>query len=232
MLIVQEIIKIYGEQAGIRDVSLTVDDGNVLAVIGPNGAGKSTFLKIIAGVLKADTGSVWIGDFNTADYGTRKKIGYMPEDFELSHKLTARCFLNMISDYKYEGKFKGDIDKAIVDFGLIQSVDKPFTKLSMGMQKKVAMIAAFLGHPKLIILDEPTNGVDTSGILSLKQYIKVAKKDGSVIVISSHILDFVGSVSDSNIFLKAGRVAVGENCKDNLDETYQALYLQMSRHMN
>lgn len=226
MLIVKEITKIYGEQAGIREMSFSAADGDVIAVIGPNGAGKSTLLKIIAGVLKADTGSAWIGDLNTADYSTRKSIGYMPEDYELSHKLTARCFLYMISDYKYEGKFKADIDKAIVDFRLAQSVDKPFAKLSMGMQKKVAMIAAFTGRPKLIILDEPTNGVDTSGIIALKQYIRAAKEAGSVLVISSHILDFVGSVSDSNIFLKGGRIAAVEKCKDILEEKYRQLYLE------
>lgn len=225
MLTVKEITKSYAKKDGIQDISFTADEGDVVAVIGPNGAGKSTLLKIIAGVLRADAGSVRIGDLGISDFSARKTIGYMPENYELSHKLTVKCFLYMISDYKFEGKFKDAIDKSIADFGLAQYRDKPFAKLSMGMQKKAAMIAAFIGRPQLIILDEPTNGVDTSGILSLKNYVKAAKEDGSVIVISSHILDFVGSISDSNIFLKDGKIAAIEKCNENLERKYQRLYL-------
>ena len=80
-------------------------------------------------------------------------------------------------------------------------------------------------RPKLIILDEPTNGVDTSGILTLKRYMKAAKEESSIIVISSHILDFVGSIADSNVFLKDGRIAAIEKCNENLEKKYQRLYL-------
>ena len=225
MLIVKKITKNYANQDGIQDISFTADEGDVVAVIGPNGAGKSTLLKIIAGVLKGDAGSVMLGDLNITDFSTRKSIGYMPENYELSHKLTVKSFLYMISDYKFEGKFKNDIDKAIADFGLAQYMDKPFAKLSLGMKKKTAMIAAFIGRPKLIILDEPTNGVDTSGILTLKRYMKAAKEESSIIVISSHILDFVGSIADSNVFLKDGRIAAIEKCNENLEKKYQRLYL-------
>lgn len=98
----------------------------------------------------------------------------------------------------------------------------------MGNQRKVAMLAAFLGNPRLIILDEPTNGVDTAGIIALKQAIRKAQDMGSIIIVSSHILDFVSKISDNNIFLKDGRIGAMEKESGKLEEMYQRLYCKES----
>lgn len=225
MLSVKGVTKNYGHENGIEDVSFSCEAGEVVSVIGPNGSGKSTLLKIMAGVLAADQGSVWIDEHDTADFMTRKEIGYMPDDFELTHDLTVRNFLYMIADYKYGGGFKEDIRRAAGDFEVAEYWNRSFGKLSMGNKKKISMIAAFIGNPKLIILDEPTNGVDASGIITLKQYIETAAQRGSIVVVSSHMLDFVSKIAASNIFLKKGRLIAVENNKRQLEDIYRSLYL-------
>lgn len=225
MLSVNGVTKMYDYQNGIEEISFSCKSGDVVSIIGPNGSGKSTLLKIMAGVLPADQGSVYIGEHDTAEFESRRKIGYMPDDFELMQDLTGKAFLYMISDYKYGGRFKEDIDKAVKDFELAQYIDKKFGKLSMGNKKKLSMIAAFIGKPELIILDEPTNGVDASGIITLKQYIETAQKNGSIVIVSSHILDFVSKIATNNIFLKKGKIITVENSKQQLEDIYKSLYL-------
>ena len=223
MLSVNEITKYYDEKNGIENIHFSCNNGEITAIIGPNGAGKSTLLKIMAGVLNADEGAVLIDGCDTREYENRRQIGYMPDKMELARGLTVKNFLNMVSDYKYGGQFKKEIEQAVFAFGLTEYQNQDFHKLSMGNQRKAAIIAAFLGNPRLIILDEPTNGVDTSGIIALKQSIRAAKNTGSIIIISSHILDFISSISDNNIFLKNGRIAAVEKENRKLEEVYQML---------
>lgn len=225
MLSVNEITKYYDGKNGIGNIHFSCEEGEVISIIGPNGAGKSTLLKIMAGVLKADGGSVLIDGHNTGEYETRREIGYMPDQMELARGLTVRNFLHMVSDYKYGGQFQEEIEQAFSLFGLSAYENQKFHKLSMGNQKKTAIVAAFLGSPRLIILDEPTNGVDTAGIIALKQSVKKAQEKGSIVVISSHILDFVSTISNRSIFLKDGRIAAVETGSEELEEKYRVLYL-------
>lgn len=228
MLSINGVTKSYDGQNGIKDIDFTCRKGEVLALIGPNGAGKSTLLKIIAGVLRADKGSVLLDGCDTREYGNRKQIGYMPERVELASGLVVRDFLYMVSDYKYGGRFKEEVEQAIMLFGLAEYQNQEFRKLSMGNQKKAAIVAAFMGNPQLVILDEPTNGVDTLGIIALKQSIRTAQEKGSIVIVSSHILDFISKISDNNIFLKDGRIAAMEKENEKLEDKYKMLYLNGS----
>ncbi|MCM1261555.1 MAG: ABC transporter ATP-binding protein [Butyrivibrio sp.] len=225
MLTINGVTKCYDGQNGIRDIDFSCKKGEVIALIGPNGAGKSTLLKVMAGVLKADKGCVLLDGCDTREYENRKQIGYMPDKMELAYGLTLKDFLHMVSDYKYDGRFREETGQALSMFGLSDYQNHEFCKLSMGNQKKAAIIAAFMGNPPLIILDEPTNGIDTMGIIALKQAIKAAQEMGSIVVISSHILDFVSTISDNNIFLKDGRIAAVEKENVKLEEKYKELYL-------
>lgn len=226
MLTVNGITKYYDRQNGIENIHFSCQNGEAAAVIGPNGAGKSTLLRILAGVLKADAGSVMLDGCDTGDYKSRRQIGYMPDQMEFAQRLTVKNFLNLVSDYKFGGLFKEELEQAVVSFGLEAYRNQALHKLSMGNRKKTAMIAAFLGSPRLIILDEPTNGVDTSGIIALKQAVRTARDSGSIIIVSSHILDFLGSISDHYIFLKDGRIAAAEKANGNPEDRYRMLYLQ------
>lgn len=225
MLAVNGLTKYYDGQNGIEDIHFSCQCGEVAAVIGSNGAGKSTLLRILAGVLKAEAGFVTLDGRDTGEYESRKLIGYMPDQMELARGLTVKNFLHMVSDYKYGGGFKEELEQAVAAFGLEACQNRAFHKLSMGNRKKAAMIAAFLGNPRLLILDEPTNGVDAAGIIALKQSIRAARDKGSIVVISSHILDFVSSISDSYIFLKDGRMAAVGKEGEELEERYRMLYL-------
>lgn len=226
MLSVNGVTKYYDGQSGIRDIHFSCEKGEVIALIGPNGAGKSTLLKVMAGALRADEGSVLLNGCDTKEYENRKQIGYMPDRLELAHGLKVRNFLYMVSDYKYGGQFKEELEQAVALFGLTAYQDQEFQKLSMGNQQKAAIIAAFLGNPQLILLDEPTNCVDTMGIIALKQSIRAAQEMGSIVIVSSHILDFVSRISDTNIFIKDGGIAAIEKENEKLEDMYQMLYFR------
>lgn len=227
MLSVNGITKHYGEQMGVRNIQFSCGSGEIISVIGPNGSGKSTLLRIIAGILEADEGSVQLDGHDVKETAVRKATGYMPDSMELARGLTVRNFFHMISDYKYGGKYKEEFEKAMGKLGLLTYAQIAFDRLSLGNQKKVSMIAALMGNPLLVILDEPTNGVDTSGILALKQYIREAKKRGSIILVSSHILDFAESIADTAIFLKNGEIAATEKNRGQWESVYRRCLCHM-----
>lgn len=225
MLEVKEITKLYSDGLGIKEISFCAKEGEIVSFIGPNGAGKSTILNIIAGALYPDKGDVFLGDENVKDSKTKKDIGYMPDNISVSPKIKMKELLYIISDYKYAGEYKSEIDRAIKDYKIEKYSNKTFRQLSMGTKKKMGMIIAFMGNPRLIILDEPTNGVDTEGILKLKENILRAKQKGSIVIISSHILDFVSAIADRNVFLKNGKIEKIADEAENLEKVYESLYL-------
>lgn len=225
MLEIKNVKKLYTSTTGIKEISLICKEGETVALIGPNGVGKSTVLKIVSGIMRADEGVVLLNGKNTAQFSTRQNIGYMPENLSVGKKISAKELLYLISDYKYKGKYKEEINESIKNYNLEKQSNTPICKLSMGSKKKVAAIIAFMGNPELIILDEPTNGVDTAGIICMKRDIMVAKNRGCSIMVSSHILDFVGSIADKSVFLKNGQIENIVETKENLEEIYTKLYL-------
>lgn len=114
MLSVNGVTKHYNGKTGVGNITFSCKDGEVVALIGPNGAGKTTLLKIMAGVLKAEEGSVWMDGCDTRKYENRKQIGYMPDKMELARGLTVKDFLCMVSDYKYGGRFKEEIEQFVL----------------------------------------------------------------------------------------------------------------------
>ena len=225
MLEVVEVSKMYGENAGVREISFQSPGGEVLALIGPNGAGKSTLLNMIAGVLRPDHGRILLDGMSVQEIQTRRHMGYLPDQITINPRTNLLDLLYMISDYKYQGGRRDQIEKGIKAYQLENYCGVSFQRLSTGTRKKVGILAAFMGMPELIILDEPTNGMDTHGILQLKQDISEARKNGSTVLISSHILDFVGAIADRSLFLKDTKlIAVAANGED-LEEIYRKLYL-------
>lgn len=225
MLEVSEISKLYSEYAGVRDISFQSPSSEVLALIGPNGAGKSTLLNMIAGVLKPDQGSILLDGMDVREIPTRRHLGYLPDQISANPQTKLLDLLYMVSDYKYHGGHRDQIGSGIRAYQLEDYCGMKFHRLSMGTRKKVGILMAFMGMPKLIILDEPTNGLDTNGILQLKQDISDAREKGSIILISSHILDFVGAIADRSLFLKDMRLGAVAEKDENLEEIYRKLYL-------
>ncbi len=227
MLKVQDVHKIYSNNAGVKEISFTSEGEEIISLIGPNGAGKSTLLNMISGVLRPDKGQILLNNKNVCELETRKNIGYLPDWISVSSSIKVLDLLYMVSDYKFAGKFKNEIDNSIESYHLENYCNQKFSKLSMGTKKKIGILIAFMGTPDLIILDEPTNGMDTQGILELKKNILEAKAKGSIIIISSHILDFVNAISDRNLFLKDMKIARIVEKKNDLEEIYSALYMSL-----
>lgn len=225
MLEVKAISKMYSVNKGVKDITFSIDSGEAVALIGPNGSGKTTLLNIIAGVLKADGGIVCLDGLMNDKIEVRKNIGFLPDSIIINPKTRVADLLNIISDYKYKGDYKEEIDKELDAYRISDYKNARFGDLSLGTQKKVGLIIAFMGTPSLIILDEPTNGIDTNGIIRLKDNIREAKEKGSSVVISSHILDFVNTVADRSLFLKNTQLDTIVTGNENLESVYKKLYL-------
>ncbi|SHH20877.1 ABC-type multidrug transport system, ATPase component [Caloranaerobacter azorensis DSM 13643] len=232
MLEVKEVSKIYESDRGIQDFNLSANRGEVICLIGPNGAGKTTIIKILAGVMKSDSGICTIDDIPTVDVNAKFKIGYLPENVFVYDRLTVYSFLRFVAVMKEIINFEEEIKRLLFEFDLWKYRDEIIKKLSMGMKKKIGIIVALLGYPSLIILDEPTNGLDTKGIISLKNEIKKAKDRGCIIVISSHILDFVRYIGSKFIFIKSGRVVKRVSTYEGIDleEIYSILHFPRKRN--
>lgn len=222
--------KIYDNNRGVRDFTLKCEAGEVISLIGPNGSGKSTSLRGIAGLSKLDKGSVELDGMLTYLPETKRFIGYLPEELKFAQNMSGYEILEMVNVLKYDnfvGTEEEQIQKMMKDFDLWEHRHTKIKHYSVGMLKKIGIIVALLGFPKLIILDEPTNGVDTKGIITLKAYMEEAREKGCISIVSSHILDFISTISTKNVFIKDGCVEriVESNEKVNLEVIYKELYL-------
>lgn len=227
MLKIENLKKIYNNNRGISNLTFQVNDGRTVALVGPNGAGKSTTLKIMAGVVKADSGTCSINGEETIKGTCKRDIGYLPDQPFIYERLTPIEFFNFVQSMKKINCIES-LEKRMKDIGLWEYRNNKIQSFSLGMKKKVSLIAALIGDPKLAILDEPTNGFDTKSIIIMKEYIKELKEKGSIIIISSHILEFVGNVADETIFIKNGSISCKCSEKDKLEAIYKELYLSDS----
>lgn len=223
MLEVINISKSYGTTKVLDDISIQFEEGKVSSIIGKNGVGKTTFLDIIAGFSCPSSGKVLLDSLPISQLNTRKHIGYMKDSVQLSGKITIDEFLYLISRTKYNGENMDQCNQMMEELQLTEYLGKYYHELSLGNKRKVNMIAAFIGFPKLILLDEPTNGIDSHGLIMLKRYIVKAKENGSIIILSSHILDFVSNISDVHYFLSNNKIEKTEGCK--LEEEYERRYI-------
>ncbi|MCM1258108.1 MAG: ABC transporter ATP-binding protein [Roseburia sp.] len=207
MLEVKNATKLYHRAEGIENVCLELENEQIYALVGPNGAGKTTLLRALAGLCPLDRGEVLLEGVSTVFRESKKHIGYALDFEEGCPKKTVWEMLDFVCEVKYQGGHGEEIKKLLCDFELWENRNKLIRDCSFGMKKKLQLAMSFLGSPKLILLDEPTNGVDTNGIFMLKRYVERAKEEGEIIVIASHVLDFVEKVADIVIFLKHGKCA-------------------------
>lgn len=221
-----EVTKRYRDEDGIKDITLTLESSRVYSVIGPNGSGKTTLLKSIIGLLRIDKGEILLDGENTRLRICKQKIGYSVDEQEVYPNMTILELLNMVREIKYQGAYADEQTELLEAFELWKYRNRLFQQCSLGMKKKVSIVISLLGNPPLILLDEPTNGVDTNGIITLKKYLIQAKEKGSIVLLACHVLDFIKSVSDENIFLKNGNIVKITGNEKNLDVLYEKLYLK------
>ena len=226
MLIMDKVTKKYDDIHGIFDINLKLKKGNVYSVIGPNGSGKTTLIKSMAGMTNITAGTILLDDENTMLRQTKKQIGYAMDEEGCYPNFTLYEIMQLANDIKYHGEYANQIRELLQEFSLWENKNMLYTKCSLGMKKKLSLCLSFLGTPSLILLDEPTNGVDTKGIITLKKQIEQVKKREAILVVTSHVLDFVGKIADENIFINAGKICCVVDSHDDLEKIYERIYLQ------
>ena len=221
MIEVEHLTKRYGSHTAVDDISFTVEDGGIYGLLGPNGAGKSTTMNIITGYISATDGTVKIDGHDIADEPAAAKacIGYLPELPPLYQDMTVQEYLLFVAELKGTRK-KADraaaVEHAVARAGLQGMEQRLIRNLSKGYRQRVGIAAALLGTPKIIILDEPTVGLDPAQVIGIRKLIRELGKTHTVIL-SSHILSEVQAVCSRVLILSKGAL-VAEGTPEQLSE--------------
>ncbi len=207
---VKHLTKRYGNHTAVDDISFTVEDGCIYGLLGPNGAGKSTTMNIMTGYLSATEGTVAVAGYDIAEEPGKAKasIGYLPEQPPLYQDMTVQEYLDFVAELKGVGKKaarRQDVEKAAARTGLQGMERRLIRNLSKGYRQRVGIAAALLGNPKVIILDEPTVGLDPAQMIEIRALIHDLGKTHTVIL-SSHILSEVQTVCDRVLIIAAGKL--------------------------
>ena len=203
ILSIQNISKSYGAVRALHDVSFDVPEGSVFGILGPNGSGKTTLLGIVLDVLIAGAGTYSWFDGMSPD-AARRQIGALLETPNFYHYLSAFDNLEITAAIRKKGK--DDRIPILKQIGLFERKDSRFQTYSLGMKQRLAIGAALLGNPKVLVLDEPTNGLDPSGIAEIRELIRKLNKEGITIIIASHLLDEIEKVCTHVAILKKGEL--------------------------
>ncbi len=223
MIEVKNLTKFYGDLKAVDNISFSVKDGTVCGFCGPNGAGKSTTMNIMTGCLSATSGNVTIGGYDIFEQPVeaKKLIGYLPEQPPLYLEETPREYLRFIAEAKkIPGKdVRGEIEKVMEETQISDVADRLIKNLSKGYRQRVGIAQTLLGNPKVIILDEPTVGLDPIQVVEIRDLIKGLGKKHTVIL-SSHILSEVQQMCDEIIIIAKGRLLAYDTA-ENLEKMLQ-----------
>lgn len=213
MINVVNLTKRYGEKEGITDITFHVKEGEVLGFLGPNGAGKSTTMRVLAGYMKATSGEASIAGYDvlTQSLQVRRCVGYLPENNPLYPVMTVRSFIGFIAELNGVPKKerKEAVDRAVETCWLKDVQERIIGRLSKGYRQRVGIAQAIVHNPKILILDEPTIGLDPRQIIQVREMIRDLRKSHTLIV-SSHILPEVQMTCDRALIINKGKfVAMG-----------------------
>lgn len=220
MIEVKNLSKHYGAKKAVDDISFTVKDGEIVGFLGPNGAGKTTTMNIITGYISPTSGEVIIDGKNTMENSreARKNIGYLPEQPPLYADMTVREYLDFVFDLKRaEGDKELHIDSVCEKVRIKDVSGRLIKNLSKGYKQRVGLAEALIGNPKILILDEPTVGLDPGQIIEIRNLIKELGKNHTVIL-SSHILSEISAVCDDIIIINGGKIVASDKT-ENLSKT-------------
>ncbi len=220
MIEINNLVKHYGDTKAVNGISFNVNKGEVLGFLGPNGAGKSTTMNIIAGYLSFTSGSVKVNGHDVLEEPelAKKSIGYLPELPPLYLDMTVIEYLTFICDLKKVPKAerKEQLAKILAMVKISNVSDRLIANLSKGYKQRVGIAQALVGDPEILILDEPTVGLDPNQIIEIRKLIKSLSKNHTIII-SSHILSEVQSVCDRVVIINKGKVAAVSNLKNLSD---------------
>ncbi|RKQ33194.1 heme ABC exporter ATP-binding protein CcmA [Oceanobacillus halophilus] len=233
MLELIQVEKTIHRKKLIRPTSFQLKYGHILALSGGNGAGKSTLIRLIAGINKPTKGKIIVDgmELNKNHRLFFNQIGYMPDDFQFQKNLTAGETLTFYAKLKKVKKER--VEEVLEKVGLIDSMHKTMGTFSKGMKQRMLLAQAMLAKPPLLILDEPTNGLDPYWVHSFSQMMKEARTNGQTVILSTHDLNVAEEIADEVIFLYEGTVVnkglISDFNKLGLYKTYQQIFLDMQK---
>ena len=238
LLAIQEISKSFGSVRAVNNLSIVLHPGEVLGLLGPNGAGKTTTIKMILGLLEADSGSISVmgKDPIEDEIFVKKMVGYVAEEAQIFKSLTPRELFNFLASVR---ELPGDttserLAEYMDSLEAIPYYDKVITTLSRGNKQKVQLIAALLHNPKILILDEPLAGLDAKSVKVVKEIIQIHKERGGSVIFSTHILEVAQEMCDRIAIINKG-ILVGTGTIGELrvsaqqtDSTLEEIFLHLT----
>lgn len=222
---VENIVKTYGEQNALNDISFDVKTGEIVGFLGPNGAGKSTTMKILTGYIQPTSGNAWINGKSVDEHlvEVQKQIGYLPENNPLYLEMYVREYLDFQA--KIHKVSKARIEEVIQVTGLSAEANKKIEQLSKGYRQRVGLAAALLHDPDVLILDEPTTGLDPNQLVEIRELIKRVGKT-KTIFLSTHIMQEVEAVCDRVLIINKGNLVADKKMSELRDENEQIIEVE------
>lgn len=236
MLAVEGLVKKYGKQNAVNDISFSLQGGEVVGLLGPNGAGKSTTMKCIVGLLRKTAGKIEIGGHDHLSVAAKKLFSYIPETPHVYDLLTVWEHLQFIAQAYHVSNWKEKAEQWIEIYELSDKRDKLGRDLSKGMRQKVSICCALLPDPELLFFDEPMIGLDPKAIKNTKRIFNELKQRGKTILVSTHLIDSVETIADRIMIMKNGNI-IGNDTLANLkasfdqgsDSSLEDLFLELTK---
>jgi ABC-2 type transport system ATP-binding protein len=230
MIVVENLGRHFGPVKAVDGISFKVEKGEVLGFLGPNGAGKSTTMKMLTSFLTPSFGKASIGGYDVVEQSrqSRMKIGYLPENAPLYSEMTPREFLGFIAEMRGISNVKAAMDRVISMTGISPVVDRKIETLSKGFKRRVGLCQALIHDPEILILDEPTDGLDPNQKFEVRTLINNMSKD-KCIILSTHILEEVDACCSRVVIISAGKIVADSNPAElrgknkSLDEVFREL---------
>ncbi len=220
MIEIKALHKNFGKNEVLNGIDLQITEGETLAILGPNGSGKTTLIKSILGMVLPDKGSILVNEKSIRKkHAYRYQIDYLPQIANFPNNLTVKELIHMIKDLRGQSN---NIEEPLVTlFRLTPFLEKKMSTLSGGTRQKVNLLLAFMFDAPILILDEPTTGLDPISLVRLKELISEEKKKGKTILITSHIMSFVEEIAPEIVFLLEGQIYFKGSIKTLKSETGQ-----------
>jgi ABC-2 type transport system ATP-binding protein len=236
MLEVNGLVKKYGKQNAVNNITFKLDGGEVVGLLGPNGAGKSTTMKCIVGLLRKTSGEIYIGGQDHLSVAAKKLFSYIPETPHVYDLLTVKEHLQFIAQAYGVKNWQSKAEKWMALYDLTDKQDKLGRDLSKGMRQKVSICCALLPDPQMLFFDEPMIGLDPKAIKNTKQIFRELKGQGKTILVSTHLIDGVENIADRIMIMKDGNI-IGNDTLPNLkatlnsgvDSSLEDLFLELTK---
>ncbi len=232
-IVVEQLSKNYGNQVAVNGISFTVGKGEIVGFLGPNGAGKTTTMKMITGYIPPTHGRIQVCNMPVTVTGiaTKQCIGYLPESNPLYTEMYVREYLHFIAKIHQLNHATEAVHKVVALVGLPNEANKKIHQLSKGYKQRVGLAAALIHNPQVLILDEPTTGLDPNQIIEIREIIKQLGKE-KTILFSSHILQEVEAICDRIIIIHKGNIVANDSLHNLRQSTQPTVLVQANKHID